>query len=122
VTITTLVPQALAERCYLSEALLWTAFKRLPLSEWTEDGTDTRQALEYIDWPEARDRDLGCMSDEECAGAGLPPDPAYEQMMSGRVRLAPHHIRELMKGISNQERWAEALKESIEFHQRRDVW
>lgn len=75
--VTVLNPVEMAERCYLSEALFYLAFDRLPLSFVTDNDIDAR--LDY-DW---HGGDLfepflpggHGVTEAECKAAGLEPDP-----------------------------------------------
>ena len=65
----------LPERCFLSEALLWIAFQRLPLSEFTFDGIQIRDSTENNGYePAPFDRMLFL---EETTRAGIPTDPRF---------------------------------------------
>lgn len=124
VSFTILVPNALAERCYLPEALLWLAVYRFPLAEILENGVDARESMERIDGCEPTDSYLDTLSDEECARVGLPPNPTFEEMVSGDVHLEPEMLRSILKIRRGADRakLERDLEESITFHERRDAW
>lgn len=126
---TVLRPVPLAERCYLSEALLWVAVQRFPLQELPAgEGSDQRLDPEYpagLESPE-----LEPLTDAECLRAGLPPDPSYQEYLSGEYHMQPQHIREMIKlvddRIADHDRWIEdrkaELARSIAFHRERGKW
>jgi hypothetical protein len=71
----------MAERCYLSEALLYVALGRLPLSSPTEDYIDARVDYEYH-----RDEEIkpflpggSDLTETECEAAGLKPNPEFHR-------------------------------------------
>jgi hypothetical protein len=127
--ITILLPYPTADRCYLREALLWTAFNRFPLQMGSEKGVDVREDREYrveeLDpylpfyWP---------IDDGECARAGLPPNPEYEALVAGKSHASPEVLRDfLSKGRSDESGefrrdLERQLSESIEFHRRQARW
>src|SRR5262245_38266955 len=119
---TILIPHSLAERCYLAEALLWLSVCRFPLAEVFENGIDVREDLKRIESFEPTDSYLGTLSDEECARVGLPPNPTYEEMVSGDVHLNPDTLRGMLKSnlAADRAKLENDLKESIAFHERRD--
>jgi hypothetical protein len=73
---TVLVPHALAERCYLSEALLWVALSRFPLAYILENGVDAREEPKLIEGAEPSHPYSETITDEECTRVGLPPNPS----------------------------------------------
>jgi len=94
---TVLVPHTVAERCYLPEALLWVANSRFPLASITENNEDIREDHEYIDGLTPAFAEDEPLSDEECARAGLPPNPERRCFEDGDYYSKPDDIRHLLK-------------------------
>ena len=67
------------ERCFLSEALLWVAFQRLPTVQYDEDNREIREATEYQGY--ALDTPEGPLTEDESKRAGIPPDPSYLRLI-----------------------------------------
>jgi hypothetical protein len=74
-----LTPLPVAERCLLSEALLWVAVDRVPIAEPYEGDDDVRDANEIIEGIEPSHVDLPPLSDDECTRLGLPPCPGLSE-------------------------------------------
>ena len=77
-----------AERCFLFEALLWIAFRKVPVSDAYPDGEDIH--LRLSDEFEGRGYDYAGDYDitpEDCQRVGLPPNPAYvhDVLFEGKV-------------------------------------
>jgi hypothetical protein len=63
------------ERCFLSEALLWVAFQRLPVVQYNDEVREIHDATENegyeLETPE------GPLTEDECKRAGIPQDPHF---------------------------------------------
>ena len=75
-----LKPVELSERCLLNEVLLWVAFQRPPLAMYSdiEEDLELRDAegdLEQYGYAARHPRIFYPLTEEECAGAGLPLHP-----------------------------------------------
>jgi hypothetical protein len=75
-----LKPVKLSERCLLHEVLLWVAFQRPPLATYSdiEEDLELRDAegdLEQYGYAARHPRIFYRLTEEECAGAGLPLHP-----------------------------------------------
>ena len=72
------------EQCFLTEALLWVAFQRLPIALYNDDALEIREATENegyeIDTPE------GPLTEEECKRASIPPDPHFLRLIDQTPR------------------------------------
>jgi hypothetical protein len=123
---TVLVPHAIAERCYLSEALLWVAVSRFPLGFIAENGVDARVEPKYIEGLEPYLPFDEPVNDEECKSVGLPPNPEYEAHEAGEWHQTPENIRKLLQYDSIDESHRTELQQelqiSIAFQQRCDAW
>lgn len=106
---TVLIPHATAERCYLSEALLWLVVNRFPLDSTTENRLDAREDPKYVDGLQPYLPGIEPLQDDECARIGLPPDPAFEELLSNDYHLAPDDIRKLLQIDSLEESDREKL-------------
>lgn len=89
---TILVPQEVAEICYLYEALMWLVFHRFPLRQPSNHyGEDARRDLEWVEfW-----RQMGCdpiPTDVECLRVGLPPNPKYTAIVGGEGEPPPPEV------------------------------
>ena len=91
-----LVPRRLANRCYLSEALLWISLSRFPLADVAQvpieqgkwAGIDTRESPDHLAL--GVPLFLDTLTENECMRAGLPPNPNNEE----RTWIERGHIRE----------------------------
>jgi hypothetical protein len=117
---TILVPHAVAEVCYLSEALMWVAFNRFPLGatvheSWDNSRRDMDQIL-YLD-PSV---DVEDPTDTECVSVGLSPRPAD---LTGLSVWGPEFLKETLASSDLENRirpnLEQALAESTAF--REDV-
>jgi hypothetical protein len=110
--ITVLVRSEVADRCYLSEALLWAAFRRLPL-KFLNDQPDTRDEGSNIA-PFAQSLEIEPIILEECNRVGLPPRPiwqsAYSHLMPEELRLLIDRERSDEKKFQLQRAYYEAEK------------
>jgi len=88
VAVTLLVPFEVADRCYLSEALLWAAFNRLPL-KILNDQADSRDGGSYVA-PFMQPAEIAPVTLDECNRVGLPPRPIWQSAYS---HLGPEEIR-----------------------------
>jgi hypothetical protein len=91
-----LVPRTLANRCYLSEALLWVSVSRFPLADVTQVPLEGGKWAE-IDTRESPDHMtlgiplfLDTLTENDCMRAFLPPNPNNE----ARTWIEPERIRE----------------------------
>jgi hypothetical protein len=122
--VTVLVPAEMAEDCYLSEALLYVALGRVPLSFPTEYGIDARADYEYH-----RDEEIKPFlpgghdpTETECKAAGLKPSPGWatpETDPNGHLdELDPNgHLDELFeKQRKRQENWNAKLQDFFDNH------
>ena len=124
--LTVLVPHALADRCYLSEALLWVAVTRFPLGFIAENGVDARVEPEYIEGLDSYLPFEEPVNDEECKSVGLPPNPEYEAHEAGQWHQTPEHIRKLLQydsiDESHRAELEQELQVSIAFERRCEAW
>jgi hypothetical protein len=125
-SITILVPHHIAERCYLKEALLWASVRRFPLLADSENGCDAREDGEYIEGMDPHLPFDEPVNEEECTLVGLPPNPKYEELVSGDCHLPPETLRQILKRtpVLEEERtkWQAELVKSIAFHKRQAQW
>jgi hypothetical protein len=123
---TILVPHAIADRCYLSEALLWVAVCRFPLAFVTENGVDGREDADYIDGLDPYLPFNDPISNLECTLAGLRPNPEYEDFVLGDFHQTPENLRTLLKvdtlADEVRNRWEQELTDSLEFYRRQAEW
>lgn len=92
---TVYTPHAVADRCYLWEALLCISVGRIPLLEVSEDFRDAREHKEYIEGVVPERHLLELIYEEESSRAGLETDPAYENLM----RDYPYFSINFYKGL-----------------------
>lgn len=85
--VTVLDPHDVADRCYLSEALLWAAFSRLPL-KFLNDQPDTRDDGSDVGHF-AQSPDIEPVTSEECNKVGLSPRPVWRSAYSS----SPKYLR-----------------------------
>jgi hypothetical protein len=115
-----LVPREVADRCYLSEALLWAAFSRLPL-KFLNGQPDSRDEGSDIA-PFGQSPDTGPLVLEECNRAGLPPRPVWEGPYS---YLEPDHLSRLIDSERSDEKRCKLQREYYEvekFQERLSDW
>jgi hypothetical protein len=93
---TILLPHAVAEKCYLSEALCWVALHRCPLASTLETGEDSRTYDKYI-WSLRPPIDDELVSGDECELAGLPVNPEWKSLVEFEHYLPPDHIRRILE-------------------------
>ena len=74
-----LQPVEVPEKCFLHEVLLWVAFRRLPIAVYSaEEDVELRGAERELDgygYTADHPDIFPPLTDQECAAAGLPPDP-----------------------------------------------
>jgi hypothetical protein len=114
VAITVLVPNEVADRCYLSEALLWAAFGRLP-SKISDDQADTRDEGSDIA-PFGQSPDIEPFILEECNKVGL-PRPVWEGDYS---HLEQEHLSHLIESERSDQKRYELQRVYYEAEQFRD--
>jgi hypothetical protein len=123
---TILIPQAVAEICYLSEALMWVAINRFPLGALIEEGYDARRELDYIEGLDPNFGDDSPVTDAECARVGLSVNPTYGAGISGDAHRAPEDLKNLLSadGLRDDNRqWLEReLAESVAFNEACKRW
>ncbi|MFD0985505.1 hypothetical protein [Methyloligella solikamskensis] len=115
---TLLGPLHPAEKCYLFEVLLWRAFARLPEPYFIED-QEWRFHREMLESYDAPNPVCDALSDEECAYAGIPPDPRFAALLGNQETLPVEHydrMIQLVEGFDPPE--PEKLKEQIESRER----
>jgi hypothetical protein len=121
---TVLVPQEVAEICFLSEALMWTAFKRFPPSV-TVEGREVRREFDGMDGLSPNFHE-DIPNDAECAFAGLPSRPTHEGRLFEVQHEPPEHIRRSLEASDIPQRYRESLQreleDSIEFHAAKSLW
>jgi hypothetical protein len=112
-----LVPHALAEVCYLSEALMWVAFSRFPLGapiheSWDDDLRRNMKHILYLD-PNV---DVEDPTDTECVSVGLSPRPAD---LTNRAAWPPEYLKEALASadFENRIQLEQALEEAISFRE-----
>jgi hypothetical protein len=108
-----LVPQEVAEICFLSEALMWAAFRRFPLASTTAEGWEGRREF---DWMEGLSSHIGddIPDDAECAFAGLSPPLSYEDRLSPKQPIPPEHYRHSLNNPELPDRYRESLQQQLE--------
>jgi hypothetical protein len=115
--VTVLVPAETAERCYLSEALLYVALGRVPLSFLTEYGIDARADYEYH-----RDEEIkpflpsgNDLTETECKAAGLKPSPGWA---TPETDPNEHFVRDELfeERRERQEKWDAKLQDFFDNH------
>lgn len=125
------------ERCFMSEALLYLAFRRIPENFYMIEGVEGH-FHDHDGSPgpfDEKPSNQYPISDEECAVAGLDPNPSYELFMAGEryfpiemidqyLRQYPDHPKaeELtaqrplaIKHYAAQESWDEACDNYLEY-------
>jgi hypothetical protein len=120
VPVTVLFPHDVAERCYLSEALLWVAFSRLPL-EVLNDQPDSREDGSDIGHF-AQSPDIEPVTLEECKKIGLSPRPIWESPYS---HLSPKNLSlsiELERSDEKKYQLQRAYYEAVNFQSRLSDW
>ena len=78
----------LAERCFLFEALLWIAFKQVPIWDRYPVGEDIdRRFRDDYECRAGEYANTDNITPEDCERVGLPPNPAYEHdvLFEGKV-------------------------------------
>ncbi len=125
-SLTVLVPHAIAERCYLSEALLWVAVSRFPLGFIAENGVDARVEPAYIEGLDPYLPFDDPVNHGECKSVGLPPNPEYEAHEAGEWHQTPENIRTLLQynsvDESHRTELQRELQVSIAFERRCAAW
>jgi hypothetical protein len=114
------VPCEVADRCYLSEALLWAAFGRLPL-KILNDQPDTRDEGSDVA-PFAQSPEIEPVILEECNRAGLPLRPIWQSAYS---HLMPEDLSLLIDREHSDEKKYELLcayREAEKFQERLLDW
>ncbi len=122
---TVLVPAEVADRCYLSEALLWVALNKIPLAAEGLNEVDERIDQNEIGGLEQNLREVQVVTDSECQRAGLPSNPEYEDFKAGDYHQTPENIRALLKldlPKEDKDRLEIDLRESVAFHRRQAEW
>src|SRR5262245_34341482 len=118
--ITVLVPSEVADRCYLSEALLWAAFGRLPfkiLNDQADTRDDGSDVANFVQSPDIEPATL-----EECNGVGLSPRPVWKSVYS---HLSPQQLRSQIAFERSEEKLNELRKaffEAEKFQDRLTEW
>jgi hypothetical protein len=112
-----LVPHALAEVCFLSEALMWVAFSRFPLGapiheSWDDDSRRNMDNMFYLD-PNV---DVEDPTDAECVSVGLSPRPAD---VTNQAVFGPEYLKEMLDSGDFEDRiqLEQALEEAISFRE-----
>jgi hypothetical protein len=120
VALTVLVPYEVADRCYLSEAILWAAFSRLPL-EILNDQADTRDEGSY-DTPFWQSSGIEPVTSDECNRVGLPSRPIWKSVYS---HLGPSDIRreiDLERSEEKKNELRKAFFEAERFQRQLTEW
>jgi hypothetical protein len=120
---TILVPHAVAEACYLSEALMWVAFNRFPLGAPVhESWDDSRRDMDHILYLDPS-VDVEDPTDTECVSVGLSPRPAHA---TGLAVLPPENLQEALDSGDLEDRirpnLEQALAESTAFREGVARW
>src|SRR5262245_13139782 len=116
--ISVLVRYEVADRCYLSEALLWAAFDRLPL-KILNDQADTRDEGSDVDFSQTPQ--IEPVTLEECNRVGLSPRPVWKSAYS----QSPKHLRSKIALERSEEKKNELRKaffEAEEFQSQLTEW
>ena len=124
--LTLLIPHPVPERCYLREALLWSALNRIPFSFVTENNIESREDYDYVDDDmQPYIPDEGIVSVEECEQSGLEPNPYWEEIDSGKTHVDPAILRKALQSEKDESRRQELqkqLSESEDFRKRQAEW
>jgi hypothetical protein len=121
---TILVPYAVAEVCYLSEALMWVAFNRFPLDGPVhESWDDSRRDMDHILYLDPS-VDVEDPTDTECLSVGLSPKPA--NVLLGPAVLGPERLKESLASYDVEDPFRpnleRALAESIAYREDVAKW
>jgi hypothetical protein len=120
VAVTVLVPYEVADRCYLSEALLWAAFSRLPL-KILNDQADTRDEGNY-DAAFVQSPEIEPVTSDECKRIGLSPRPIPESADS-HLSLEDLCLRvERERSDDKKYQLQRAHYEAVKFQSRLSDW
>jgi hypothetical protein len=121
---TFLQPVALPDRCFLQEVLLWVAFQRLPLAEYTHDGEDFRSSREIGGY--AVDFVDSFFSHDETERAGLPIDPRWPVHPSEGVTLPVARYDELLSKYDldpdTRKRLEAEREDAREYQKESEAW
>ncbi len=106
---TILVRAKIAAKCFLSEALYWRAFGRIPV-ELHDDKGFWRDNAENYDGVQQPPPDGEELSDDECRFAGIPIDPRMQALLTDRPSLPLEHYSMMIETIQRikppyQEGW-----------------
>ena len=117
--ITALVPVKMPEYCFLSEAVVYLAFGRLPLNLHPIPGFQERDDLQWQDaistykphtlWPAGYKPSGTKISDNTYESAGIGPHPMGE--------IAPR----ILRGEANEADQAHYLKAEADWYEKRDT-
>lgn len=124
-SLTVLLPHEVAARCFISEALMWIAFQRLPLRYYGEHEEDGRLNFENSEGLEPSIVEEP-VTDAECERVGLPPNPEYKDFEAGVFHRRPDDIRRLLEidGIPDASRrqLKRDLEKAVPFQEKLDEW
>lgn len=130
-----LIPHAVAEECFLIEALMWAGFYRYPTSVIMPDGVDYRFSKGQLDnyQPNLID-DHGYIESDEAVLVGLEPNPAWEAAISDFdnedeyyfFSSSPEHINQMLsiEGLPKEERqkYKKALPQAEKRKKEQGKW
>lgn len=138
-SLTVFTAQEIAEKCFLSEALLWVAVNRFPLAyEIVDEECDAREYEKNYEGPEPFIPDESPLSAEECISAGLPPNPEREDFETGNFHPDPEKIKKDLeyaksrpvgdpsRSVFHDQKWLDTMEKSLveseKFHARQTAW
>jgi hypothetical protein len=116
--------QDVAEICYLYEMLLWVALRRVPLAYISDYGVDWRELDKVLDGLDPT-VNFPLVSHAECARAGLPPNPGWDEFLPSDAIDAEDICRSLRNpNIPNpyREEWEGRLQKPEVFFQLQKNW
>lgn len=126
---TILVRADIAAKCFLSEALYWRAFGRVPVEIYGEYGPWREEAGSFDDdkAPLPYGEEL---SEDECGYAGLIPDPRMQAILSDRPDSPIEHYEQMLGMIEKFDppeldtlnKYREELSEAKRYHTEVADW
>lgn len=123
---TVFTEHAVAEQCYLSEALLWVTVQRFPLAIGTENLDDAREHEDYLEGLDASHLYQEPLSREESARLGLPVDPTFEDLENGDFHETLESLQSKLRRTGEADGirtyWETQLADGEEFYRRKAEW
>ena len=108
----------LPQRCLLNQVLLWVAFQRLPAAT---PPLDEGEEISEGDYEVLAGAGYACdvidfwhfyLEDNECAAAGLPPDPRQAALVQDRISWNGEGDEELGRAMED---WLPRYQAAVEF-------